>query len=66
MDARLAGLEARLETRVAGVEKRMGDLEERLMARMDEKLASLKSGLLGWTIAFWVATMGTVLAIVKL
>jgi hypothetical protein len=66
VEQRLTDLEARLETRFAGVEKRMGDLEERLIARMDAKLESMKSGLLTWTLVFWLGTMGTVLAIVKL
>ena len=66
MDARIAGLEARLETRISGVETRMADLEERLVARMDAKLEALKSELLKWMFLFWVGTMGTVLAIVKL
>ena len=40
----------------------MGQLE----ARMDAKLERLKSELLIWMFVFWVGTMGTVLAIVKL
>ena len=38
----------------------------RLEARMDAKLERLKSELLRWMFLFWVGTMGTVLAIVKL
>lgn len=38
----------------------------RLEARMDAKLEALKSELLRWMFLFWVGTMGTVLAIVKL
>jgi len=33
---------------------------------MDAKLSELKSELLRWMFLFWVGTMGTVLAIVKL
>jgi hypothetical protein len=66
MDARLNGLETRLDTRIRGVEARMSDLEVRLMARMDTKIEALKSELLKWMFLFWVGTMGTVLAIVKL
>jgi hypothetical protein len=40
----------------------MGQLE----ARIDSKLEKLKSELLIWMFVFWVGTMGTVLAIVKL
>ena len=66
MDARLSGLGSRLETRVHGVEGRMTDLEASLLAKMDAKLEALKSELLKWMFLFWVGTMGTVLAIVKL
>ena len=66
LNARIAGFEARVETRIAGVETRMSELETHLMARMDAKLADLKSELLKWMFLFWVGTMGTVLAIVKL
>jgi hypothetical protein len=59
MDARIAGFEATMNARMAG-------LEERLTARMDAKLADLKAELLTWMFLFWVGTMGTVLAIVKL
>ena len=59
MDARIAGLEATMNARMAG-------LEERLTSRMDAKLADLKSELLKWMFLFWIGTMGTVLAIVKL
>ncbi len=45
-----------------GLEARMDAFE----ARMDAKLDQLKSELLRWMFLFWVGTMGTVLAIVKL
>ncbi len=38
----------------------------RLEARMAAKVAELKAELLRWMFLFWVGTMGTVLAIVKL
>ena len=38
----------------------------RLESRMDAKLERLKSELLRWMFLFWVGTMGTVLAILKL
>ena len=60
----------RLESRVDGkidelrVETRagFGSVE----ARVDAKLSELKFELLRWMFLFWVGTMGTVLAIVKL
>jgi hypothetical protein len=44
-------------------------LEARMDAfesRVDAKLEALKSELLRWMFLFWVGTMGTVLAILKL
>ena len=45
---------------------RMSDLETRLLARMDTKIEALRSDLLKWMFLFWVGTMGTVLAMLKL
>jgi len=59
VEAQMAGLQVHLEAR-------MTDLERRIESRMDAKLAELKSELLKWMFVFWVGTMGTVLAIVKL
>jgi hypothetical protein len=56
----------RVDARLAAIERRMSDLEVKLEARMDAKLEALKSELLKWMFLFWVGTMGTVLAIVKL
>jgi hypothetical protein len=38
----------------------------RLEARVDAKLEALKSELLRWMFLFWVGTMGTVVALLKL
>ena len=56
----------RVEARLQAMEERIVQSEARLEARMDSKLAELKSELLKWMFLFWVGTMGTVLAIVKL
>lgn len=56
----------RVEARLQAMEERIVQSEARLEARMDAKLADLKSELLKWMFVFWVGTMGTVLAIVKL
>ncbi len=60
----------RLETRIDDLEARSGArlvaLESRFEARMDAKLEALKAELLKWMFLFWVGTMGTVLAILKL
>lgn len=64
LEARLDGVEARLDQMVSTevFEARLAAFE----SRMDSKLAELKSELLRWMFLFWVGTMGTVLAIVKL
>ena len=53
--ARIAGLEGVMSAR-------MSSLEDRL----DAKLEKQKSALLLWMFVFWVGTMGTVLAMLKL
>jgi hypothetical protein len=50
-DANFGRLEARMEA---------------LESRMDAKLEALKAELLRWMFLFWVGTMGTVLAMLKL
>lgn len=55
LDERMKALEARFEARLAA-----GD------SRIDAKLEALKSELLRWMFLFWVGTMGTVLAVLKL
>ena len=66
VEARLVAVEGRIALLEAHVESRMSDMERRLEARMDSKLAELKSDLLKWMFIFWVGTMGTVLAMLKL
>ncbi len=68
IESRMDGIEARLDAMEAGVVK-TEVFEARLAAfesRMDAKLAEMKSELLRWMFLFWVGTMGTVLAIVRL
>jgi hypothetical protein len=61
-DVGFAGLRADMNVGFAGLRADMEAME----ARMDAKLEALKSELLRWMFLFWVGTMGTVLAIVKL
>jgi hypothetical protein len=63
LEGLMAALESRLESRL---DLRMNALESRLEARMDARLEALKAELLRWLFLFWVGTMGTVLAILKL
>ena len=66
MEERIVQSEARVEVRVDALVARMDALEAKLLAQMDAKLEAQKSELLKWMFLFWVGTMGTVLAIVKL
>ena len=65
-DERTASLASRLDARIdehrAETRSGFGNIE----SRMDAKLSELKSELLRWMFLFWVGTMGTVLAILKL
>ncbi len=66
VEAELGAMGTRIASLETHLERRMTDLEGRLTSRMDAKLEALKSELLKWMFLFWVGTMGTVLAIVKL
>jgi len=55
VEARMTGFEEALSARLAG----LGD-------RLDAKLEKQRSALLAWMFVFWVGTMGTVLAMLKL
>ncbi|MGD0485035.1 MAG: hypothetical protein ABSB58_10380 [Gemmatimonadales bacterium] len=65
-DERTVALESRGDAKIdelrAETRAGFGSVE----ARMDAKLSELKSELLRWMFLFWVGTMGTVLAILKL
>ena len=57
---------SRVESRIAQVESRLNQLETRLDDRLDKRLAELKAELLKWMFVFWVGTIGTVIALVRL
>lgn len=74
LEARMDQLEARMQR----LEERMPELVERRVAeqlsqmekrwedRLNARLADLKLSLLIWTFLFWLGTMGTVVALLKL
>jgi hypothetical protein len=68
-EANFGRVEAQMGELRAEVRHEMGEVRAdvgRLESRVDAKLSELKSELLRWMFLFWVGTMGTVLAIVKL
>jgi division protein CdvB (Snf7/Vps24/ESCRT-III family) len=66
LEAEMVALESRLEARMDALESRLQGRMESFESRVDAKLEALKSELLRWMFLFWVGTMGTVLAILKL
>jgi len=66
LEARLLALEGRMTDLEGRIEKNAVGMEARLEARMEARLEAMKSELLRWMFLFWVGTMGTVLAILKL
>ena len=64
--ARIAGMEGVMNVRLLGLEGRMVELQGRLLAEMDAKLGKVKWSLLTWTIVFWLTTLGTMVALLKL
>jgi len=58
----IAELRAEMRAGFAAVDERFRATD----ARMDAKLEALRSDLLRWMFLFWVGTMGTVLALLKL
>ena len=61
-EAKLDGLRGEIRSGFAGA----GDRAQAMESRIDAKLGGLKAELLRWMFLFWVGTMGTVLAILKL
>ncbi|HEV8612129.1 MAG TPA: hypothetical protein VGQ73_01385 [Gemmatimonadales bacterium] len=66
MDAKLAQLEARIDAKLQRLEIRVDARFSEFGAVMDSKLNGLKAELLRWMFLFWVATMSTVVALLKL
>ena len=54
-EVHFARFDARLDQRVA-----------QLDAKLDTKMEQLKTELLRWSFLFWIATLGTVVALIKL
>ena len=62
IDQRTAELEARLEQRVEQSEAKL----EHHMAQLEVRIERMKSELLRWNFLFWIGTLGTVVALLKL
>jgi len=73
IDAQMGQMRAELRQEIAGLgaelRQDIGDLRAEMrtgFAASDGKLEGLKAELLRWMFLFWVGTMGTVLALLKL
>ncbi len=66
LESEMAGLRERVEARMNGLEGVMTARLSALEDRLDAKLEKQRSGLLIWMFVFWVGTMGTMLAMLKL
>ena len=62
IEARMAQLDARMDHLEGRIDLKLGQFE----AGVNAKLEALKAELLRWMFLFWVGTMGTVLALLKL
>jgi len=66
VEAQMGELRAEVRADLGRLEARLEERTGALGLRMDARLSELKSELLRWMFLFWVGTMGTVLAILKL
>ena len=73
LEQRVAQLDAKFDQRVtqldAKFEQRVTQLEARLDQRMEQletRIERMKSELLRWSFLFWIGTLGTVVALLKL
>ena len=62
LEQRVAQLDSRFDHRVTQLEARL----EQRMAQMETRIERMKSELLRWNFLFWVGTLGTVVALLKL
>jgi ABC-type phosphate transport system auxiliary subunit len=62
LEQRTAQLDAKLDQRTAQIEAKF----EQHTALIDAKLERMKTELLRWTFLFWIGTLGTVVALMKL
>jgi hypothetical protein len=64
LEQRLSEVKTELRSEMAGLRAEMSAMRSEMATRAD--LANLRAELLKWLFLFWVGTMGTVLAILKL
>lgn len=50
----------------AKLEQRVGELRAEFTGKLESKLSALETRLVRWMFLFWVGTLGTVIALLKL
>ena len=66
LEQRAAQLDAKLDQRAAQLDAKIDRLAAELRADLRTGLASLKAELVRWMFLFWVGTLGTLIALLKL
>ena len=66
LEQRAAQLDAKLDQRAAQLDAKIDRLAAELRADIRTGLASLKAELVRWMFLFWVGTLGTLIALLKL
>ena len=66
LESEMRGLREHVEARVTGLEGVMNVRLSGLEDRLDAKLEKQKSALLLWNFVFWIGTIGTLVAMLKL
>ncbi|MFQ5705038.1 MAG: hypothetical protein ACE5HT_13590 [Gemmatimonadales bacterium] len=66
LEQRIVQVDAKLEQRLAQFEAKIEQGVAELKAEFDSKLSGLESRLIRWMFVFWVGTLGTVIALLKL
>ena len=66
LEQRAAQLDAKLDQRAAQLDAKIDRLAAELRADIRTGLANLKAELVRWMFLFWVGTLGTLIALLKL
>ena len=66
LESEMRGLREHVEARVTGLEGVVSARRSGVEDRLDAKLEEQKSALLLWNFVFWIGTIGTLLAMLKL
>ena len=66
LEQRLVEVKAELREDLAALEQRLVELKAELRAEFSSGISGLEARLIKWMFVFWVGTLGTVVALIKL